>query len=44
MGPREKLLMAAVIVAIAFYAFGWNAVYLCGVIALIFLFTRPSRR
>ena len=44
MGSKEKWAIAVVIVACAFYVFGLNALYLCGVAALIYLFSRPGRR
>ena len=43
MGAMEKWALAAVVVAIAFYAFGLNALYLCAVAALIYLITRPRK-
>lgn len=43
MGAMEKWAMVVVVVAIAFYAFGLNALYLCGVAALIYLISRPRR-
>ena len=43
MGAMEKWALVAVVVAIAFYAFGLNALYLCGVAALLYLIARPSK-
>ena len=43
MGSTEKWVLLALVVAVGFYAFGLKALYLCGVLALIFLFTRPGR-
>ena len=44
MGSKEKWALAALIAIVAFYFFGLNALYLCGVVALIFLIARPRRR
>jgi hypothetical protein len=43
MGTREKWIMTAIVVAIAFYAFGFKALLLCGVGGLAFLIARPNR-
>lgn len=43
MGAMEKWALTAVVVAIAFYAFGLNALYLCAVAALIYRVARPSK-
>ena len=43
MNAKEKWALAAVVVAIAFYAFGLKALYLCAVAALIYLIARPDR-
>ena len=43
MGTREKWIMVASVVAIAFYAFGFKALWLCGVAGLVYLIARPGR-
>ena len=43
MGTREKWIMVASVVAIAFYAFGVKALWLCAVAGLVYLIARPSR-
>lgn len=42
MGAKEKWAMAAVVVAIGFYAFGLNALWLCAVAGLVYLIARPG--
>ncbi len=44
MGSKEKLALAVLVAIVAFYFFGLNALYLCGVVALIYLVVRPRRR
>jgi hypothetical protein len=43
MGTREKWIMAACVVAIAFYAFGLKALWLCAVAGLLYKIAKPGR-
>ena len=42
MGAREKWIMAAVVAAIALYAFGLKGLLLCGVAGVVYLIARPG--
>lgn len=44
MNPKERWTMAGIIGVGAVYFFEWNSLYLFGVAALIYLFTRASKR
>ncbi len=44
MSPKERWVMAGIGAVAAVYFFHWNSLYLFGVAALIYLFTRASKR
>ena len=43
MDDREKWIMAGILAAIALYLFEWQALYLCGGAAVIYLILRNRR-
>ena len=44
MNDREKWIMGAILALGALYLFGWQALYLYAVAAIIYFFSRKGRR